>query len=128
MIKTAVLNETPLDLKNELDNDNSKLQLWDEEETYEITDGKLATGQVMKLMVSGEEIDRARVVVKGDVTGDGKITLADSVAVINHYLGKTLIEKDYFFEAADIDGNGRITLADSVSIINHYLGKSLIHS
>ena len=127
MIKTARINETVLEMKNELDNDNSKLQLWDADETYEITDGKLATGQIMKLVKNGEEVDRKIIVVKGDVNGDGAITLIDAVATINHYLNKGQLTGAYL-EAADTNKDSNVTLIDAVGIINHYLGKASLYS
>lgn len=123
MIKTARIDETVSEMKDELDNDNSKLQLWDAEETYEITDGTMATGQIMKLIKNGEEVDRKIIVVKGDTDGNGKITPFDSVKVINHYLEKTFLTGPYL-EAGDTDNNKNITPFDSVKIINHYLEKS----
>ena len=129
MIKSAILDETLLDLKNQLDNDNSKLQIWDASEANEITTltTKVATGQIVKLvdLTTGRELDRKVVVVLGDTDGNGKITLFDSVKIVNHYLDKTLLEGPYL-EAADVDKNKKITLFDSVKIVNHYLDKTYI--
>ena len=128
MIKTAVLNETNMDLKNELDNDNSKLQLWDKDDNAEIgNDVKLATGQTMKLVKSGVVVDSKRVVVKGDTNGDGKISLFDAVAVVNHYISIrnsdpsfTQLDEPYL-TAGDYNNDSRITLFDASSIVSKYL-------
>ena len=129
MIKSAILGNTILDLKNQLDNDNSKLQIWDANETSEITDSskKVATGQIVKLvdLVTGRELDRKVVVVIGDVDGNGSISLFDSVKIVNHYLEKTLLTGAYL-KAADVDKNTKISLFDSVKIVNHYLEKTYI--
>ena len=128
MIKTVGL-VTVGDLKNQLDNDNSKLEVWSEDDTTKLDDSaNAATGQIVKLIINGEVVDSDRVVVKGDVNGDGRIKLSDSVAIINHYVEKNVITKTYFLEAADVDSSGSIKLSDSVKIINHYLGKTLIHN
>ena len=129
MIKSAILGESLLDLKNQLDNDNSKLQIWDAKETNELTNltAKVATGQIVKLidLTTGRELDRKVIVVLGDTDGNGNITLFDSVKIVNHYLDKTPLEGAYL-EAADVDKNKKITLFDSVKIVNHYLDKTYI--
>lgn len=124
MIKTARLNDTVLDLKNQLDNDNSKLVVYASDNTTVLGDStKLATGQIVKLVINGEVVDSDIVVVKGDTDGNGKITLLDAVKTINHYLKSTSLTGEYL-EAADTDNNNKITLLDAVKIINHYLGSS----
>ena len=124
MIKTARLNDTVLDLKNQLDNDNSKLVVYASDGTTALGDStKLATGQIVKLIINGEVADSDVVVVKGDTDGNGKITLLDAVKTINHYLKTTSLTGAYL-EAADTDNNNKITLLDAVKIINHYLGTS----
>ena len=129
MIKTVAVNVTIGDLKqNQLDNDAAKLQVYDESGTNLLADTDLvATGQIVKLIIDGNVADQDRIVVNGDVNGDGEIDLADSVMVINHYIGKTPITTDYVVEAADVNKDTDIDLADSVMIINHYIGKTPIH-
>lgn len=52
----------------------------------------------------------------GDVNGDGVITSADAVCIINYVVRK---ENAVFIEAnADVNGDGVITSADAVCIIN----------
>ena len=128
-IKTGILNETGLDLKNELDNRNEHLQIWNSDETVQISDSdKIATGYIVKLIVDDIEQDRKIIVVKGDVNGDGSITLNDAVLTINHYVGvrnndasKRRLVNEYLL-AADSNVSGDITLNDAVLIINHYVG------
>ena len=128
-IKTGILNETGLDLKNELDNRNEHLQIWNSDETVQISDSdKIATGYIVKLIVDDIEQDRKIIVVKGDVNGDGNITLNDAVLTINHYVGvrnndssKRRLVNEYLL-AADSNVSGDITLNDAVLIINHYVG------
>ncbi|MBR1416803.1 MAG: cadherin-like beta sandwich domain-containing protein [Bacilli bacterium] len=128
MIKTAKLGDTILDLKNQLDNDNSKLVVYKADGVTALSDtDKVATGQIVKLIINGTEKDSDIIVVKGDTNGDGKITLLDAVKTINHYLKKSTLVNEYL-EAADTDSNGKITLLDAVKIINHYLGKTSLFS
>ena len=127
LVLTVKVNTSIGDLlNNEIDNDYSKLSVWTEDGTTQLSDSDIvATGQLIKLVVNGELCDTARIVVRGDINGDGEIDLADSVSTINHYLGKPgqLITTDYKVAAADVNKDGDIDLADSVAIINHYLGK-----
>ena len=127
LVKTVKVGTTIGDLlTNEIDNDKSKLSVWTEDGTIQLTDSDyVATGQLIKLVVNGELCDTARIVVRGDVNGDGEIDLADSVKIINHYLEKpgADITIDYYVVAADINEDTELDLADSVAIINDYLGK-----
>ena len=130
MIKTARLDETLLDLKNELDNENSKLQIWNATETVEITDlsTPVATGMIVKLidLTTGRELDRDIVVVVGDTSGDGEIDLFDAVKILNHYLEKELLTGPYL-AAADTSKDNEVDLFDAVKILNHYLEKDLLY-
>ena len=52
----------------------------------------------------------------GDVDGNGSLTIADAIAVVNHILGMT---PDKFIEdAADVNRSGKVTIADAVGIVN----------
>jgi len=63
----------------------------------------------------------------GDTDNDGDITMKDVVAVLNHYLGVTLITADTDeYNAADTDNDGDITMKDVVAVLNHYLGVTLL--
>src|SRR5574344_1921320 len=127
MITTVELNKTDKDIKDELDNDYSELQLWDASDSNELPDTTLAaTGQIVKLIKNGSELDRKIVVVRGDDSGDGKVTLLDAVKIVNHYLGKISLSGAYL-KAADTSQDSKITLLDAVKIVNHYLGKASLY-
>ena len=55
----------------------------------------------------------------GDANGDGYVTLADAVAVVNYILGNP--SENFNASNADVDGNGSITITDAVSIVNMVL-------
>ncbi len=58
-------------------------------------------------------------IVSGDANGDGVVTIADAMAIVNYILGQPL---DGFVEAnADVNGDGKITIADAVSLVNMIL-------
>ena len=62
--------------------------------------------------------------VKGDVNGDGEITIADVTALVNIVLGKDSTEPhQYNHNLADINGDGEITIADVTALVNIVLGK-----
>ena len=55
----------------------------------------------------------------GDANGDGQVTLADAVAVVNYILGNP--SENFNASNADVDGNGSITITDAVSIVGMLL-------
>ena len=127
-ILTANLNATVLNMKDELDNDNSKLEVWDAKEEHQLTDEDyIATGYVVKLMINGVEKDRKLIVIKGDTNGDGTVTLVDAVAVSYHYvkLNNPDSEKKLLLgayeKAAYVNDDENITLIDAVAISYHYV-------
>ena len=50
--------------------------------------------------------------LKGDVNGDGQITIADGVAVLNAMAGEAVPGN------ADVNGDGDVTIADFVAVLN----------
>ena len=58
--------------------------------------------------------------LRGDVNGDGKVTIADVTALVNIILGKTT---NYNAAVADINGDTKITIADVTALVNIILGK-----
>lgn len=122
-IKTVRLYTTGIQLKNQLDNENEYLEIWDAEETRKINDDEnLATGMIVKLIIDGVEKDRKYIVIKGDTSGDGDIDLFDAVKILNDYLSRTPLTGAYK-EAAYVTDDDDIDLFDSVMILNHYLGR-----
>lgn len=64
-------------------------------------------------------------VVKGDISGDGAITVADLAAEKAHLLKSSILTNEYL-SAGDISGDMVITLSDLLAIKKHILGVSLI--
>lgn len=52
----------------------------------------------------------------GDVNGDGRISTADVVCILNHILG--LPNEEFYFAQADVDGNSVITISDLLKVRN----------
>lgn len=51
--------------------------------------------------------------LKGDVNGDGKVDIADVIAVSNYMAGKTVVG----LQAADVTGDGKVTPADIATLL-----------
>ena len=58
---------------------------------------------------------------KGDANGDGKINVADIVAILNYTLEKP--QRDFVFAAADVNNDGDVDVADLVMLANKIFGK-----
>ena len=64
------------------------------------------------------------VLIKGDVNGDGSITMADANAVVNYFLSTDPSSITNFnVAAADVNGDKSITMADANAIVNMFLGQ-----
>jgi surface protein len=50
--------------------------------------------------------------IKGDVNGDGDVTIADGVAVLNAMAGESVSGNP------DVNGDGDVTIADFVAVLN----------
>ena len=61
-----------------------------------------------------------RKLVRGDVNGDSKVTIADVTALVNIILGKTT---SYNTAVADINNDTKFTIADVIALVIIILGK-----
>jgi hypothetical protein len=52
----------------------------------------------------------------GDANGDGEVSIADAVAVVNYLLTNGSPTGDFVVGAADVDGAEGITIADAIAI------------
>ena len=57
----------------------------------------------------------------GDVTGDGRINVADTSKVYSYVKGTAPLT-DYAFACGDVDGNGKINVADTSKVYGHVKG------
>ena len=79
----------------------------------------LETYKAQAWMIGVDENDILAIesmVRRGDANGDGQVTLADAVAVVNYILGNPSV--NFNIAAADMNGDGNITITDAVSIVN----------
>ena len=86
--------------------------------------GKISTGDKITITNNSSTITY-KVAVKGDVNGDGKISISDYAKVKSHILGVALVDNEYK-KAADVNGDGNISIADYAKIKSHILGTSKI--
>ena len=56
--------------------------------------------------------------LKGDINGDGKLTVADYGKVLRHAKGLEMLT-GYEFQCGDINGDGKLTVADYGKILRH---------
>lgn len=91
--------------------------LWADILPHTISVQAKATTVKIKKIISGPQ--------KGDISGDGKITISDVTKVAAHIKGKKILTEEQQ-AIADIDGNGKITISDLTRIAAHVKGKKLI--
>ena len=86
------------------------------------TDGGLRT--LDKLIITGtSETKSFDIAIRGDLNGDGDITILDLLKCQKHLLGSSKLT-DVRFYAADTNYDGDITILDLLKIQKHILGSS----
>lgn len=95
--------------------------------TKEITDSiKLGTGDIINIE-KGEEKKSFRLVIYGDVSGDGAVSAVDYVKVKNNIMNSGSLSGSYKI-AADVNKDGTISAVDYVNIKNYIMGNQSILS
>ena len=119
------LNTKLIDIKKSVENINGvTLKNFTNGDGNTISDGIVGTGMSFTLNINGVD-HNYKIVIKGDVNGDGLIYATDYVKVKNHIMGKSSLTGSYLI-AADINNDGNIYATDYVLIKNHIMGKSAI--
>lgn len=85
----------------------------------------VGTGMTVEYAVGDEILQTLTVVVTGDTSGDGKISVTDMVQLQSHLLGKNTLS-GASLEAADVSGDGKVTITDMVQITAVLLGRSSV--
>lgn len=80
----------------------------------------LGTGDILTI-INGEETKSFRIVIYGDINGDGAVTPADYVKIKNYIMSAGELSGSYKL-AADINKDGNITPADYVNVKNYIMG------
>ena len=121
MIKTVRIDTSASELKDQLDNDNKYLKVFESDGVTEYTGDNIATGMIVKLYKNDKVVDQKIVVVKGDVDGNGQINAIDALKVVNHIIGNDTLSGCYL-EAADTTNDKEINAIDALRIVNHIIG------
>lgn len=78
------------------------------------------------ITVGGEAVTQnVKIHLKGDINGDGKVTIGDVNRANLHAKGKSTLTL-YEFACADINGDGKVTISDVNRANLHMKGKSLL--
>ena len=85
------------------------------------TSGTVATGDIIEI----DSSKRYKVVIYGDVSKDGIISLKDLLLIKKHLLGATKLE-GASMEAAKVSKNGTVSIRDLLLIKKHLLGDYVI--
>ena len=111
------------DFLNNLKNDRDTVNVYEKTETEIVSiDDIVKTRYIVKLSINGTVYDQLVLVVKGDINGDGYITVADINKSKNEISGK--IEFDEIEKAAtDINIDTYNTVADINKMKNYISGK-----
>ena len=80
----------------------------------------LATNDIVQIK-NGDMTFTFRIVMYGDVNGDGKISAVDYVNIKNYIMGSSGLNSAYK-EAADVNKDGKITAVDYVNVKNYIMG------
>ena len=68
----------------------------------------------------------AKICLRGDVTGDGKITATDYSRLLAHVKKTNVITDEYTLLCADVTGEGKITATDYSRLLAHVKKVSLL--
>ena len=115
---------TVIDVKNQMLNDNTHLQIYVDGVLLSDSDS-VGTGAIIKLVIDGKEYDHKTLIIKGDVNGDGSINIPDILMVVSYILENTLTDVQMI--AAEVNDDSMITVADLLKIQSHILGIVDIH-
>ncbi|MFV0255807.1 MAG: Ig-like domain-containing protein [Erysipelotrichaceae bacterium] len=106
----------------EVDNNIMGPELIFYDQSQVVTEGKAKTGMQVEAIVDGGVSFKYTLVVSGDVSGDGNISIGDYVLLRNHLLSTKEITGAYL-AAADLNGSDSISIGDYVLLRNILLGR-----
>ncbi len=116
VIKGVAAGSTATDIKNNIKT-NATVEVLDKDGQALADNAVIGTGSIIK--VDGK--DSYTVIVKGDLSGDGQVTILD-LAKVKYHLIEEVKLTDAYLTAADINNDGEVGLTDMVLIIKHVIG------
>lgn len=109
------------DFLSNLKNERENLKVYESTETNVVeNEENVKTKYIVKLVINNITYDQLNLVVKGDIDGDGYITVADVTLAENSILRLSKLDKIEFV-AADIDVDNYVTVADVTKMQNYIL-------
>ncbi|MCM1438712.1 MAG: dockerin type I domain-containing protein [Roseburia sp.] len=123
------LNDTVADVLSQFT--NTSVRVFKSDGETEIAEAdfattKVATGMVMFAYDGDTVIDQLTLVVKCDITGDGKVNAVDKAQINAYFLGNKTLEGASKL-ACDITGDGKINAIDKAQINAYFLGNKNIY-
>ena len=108
-------NTSVLDLIDSIElYDDSSLKIYDKTNSNEIST-KVGTGMILKLYNHNNNLFDFNIIVRGDINGDGNITVTDLVKVKKHLSDIDLLDGIYE-QAGDVTSTGSISITDLVKM------------
>ena len=87
--------------------------------------GTVGTGDRLAVYVNGEVVELRDIIIYGDISGDGVITILDLVRINRHTLNISALSGTQLL-AADVNRNGNVNIQDLVMVNRHTLGIAAI--
>ena len=103
-------------------NPDEYIKIYDENDNEVLDDDIVKTGLTIKLEYNGLVLDEAKMVVRGDVDGDGFVNVTDYIAVLNHALALEDIEDYASYAAGDVEEDDILNVTDYIKIMDYALG------
>lgn len=100
-------------------NNNALISITDKNNNI-ITNTSLKTGYNVIITTNGIE-SKYKIVILGDIDGDGEISKSDMLAIQKHIFGYGSVSGAYY-EASDIDIDDKITKSDLLAMQKHIFG------
>ena len=111
---------TVLDLKNQLDQPNAALHVYDQNNNEKLDTASACTKDTIVFSVDGVTLDTKKFIQKGDLNCDGTIDIKDERIIVEHdSLGGTEITDPDILYAADINDDGQIDYRDIARIVSY---------
>lgn len=92
-----------------------------------ISSGNVGTNTKVIIYKDGKALKSIPIVIKGDPSGDGKLSSVDVLYAQRHIV-KTYTLGDSYFKAADINGDGKITSVDALYMQRDIVGTYTIEN
>jgi hypothetical protein len=121
----GILPETTLgDFKDELDNPNEYLHIFERTGVTEITDNAafVGTGMIVKLIIGGTVHDELTIIVRGDLDGDGIVNVTDIGKLDSYLLGNFSLQGPQILAAKVNLSDSSINVSDASKLDSYLLG------